>query len=61
MAEIHVERKRGVATWLWVLALIIIVAAVIAYLWYNGTITFSMSPMQQQVVALISAGGGNGT
>lgn len=36
MAEIHVERKRGVAGWVWVLLLVLLIAAAAIYLWQAG-------------------------
>lgn len=38
MAEIRVERKQGAGKWLWVLLLVIVLIAVVAYLWYSGYI-----------------------
>ena len=38
MAEIRVERKRGIGAWVWVLLAIIIVLAVLWYLATNGYI-----------------------
>lgn len=36
MAELHVKRKRSNLTWLWVLIILLIVAAVIYYLYVNN-------------------------
>ena len=36
MAEIRVERKQGAGKWLWIVLLLIIVLAILAYLWYAG-------------------------
>ena len=41
MAEIRVERKRGTSVWLWVLLVLVVLAAVGFYLWQNGTINLS--------------------
>jgi hypothetical protein len=49
MAEIRVERKRGGGNWLWLVLLLLVVAAVVAYLWYNGTISFGALPAQEQL------------
>lgn len=57
MAEIHVERKRGVGAWVWVLLLVIIVLAALAYLWHAGYIHLSMMDVPAQKLALITRGG----
>ncbi len=36
MAEIRVERKQGAGKWLWIVLLLIVVLAILAYLWYAG-------------------------
>ncbi|MGQ0813499.1 MAG: hypothetical protein ACT4O1_03450 [Gemmatimonadota bacterium] len=36
MAEIHVERKRGIAAWAWVLVLVVLIVAAALYLWQAG-------------------------
>lgn len=36
MAELHVKQKRSNLTWLWVLIILVIVAAVIYYLYTNN-------------------------
>ena len=59
MAEIHVERKRGVGTWVWVLLLVLLIVAAVGYLWYAGYITlpgFAGDPSS----VLIGAGGPHG-
>ncbi|HSL72691.1 MAG TPA: hypothetical protein VK864_20740 [Longimicrobiales bacterium] len=38
MAEIRVERKRGIGAWVWVLLAIIVILAVLWYLATNGYI-----------------------
>lgn len=60
MAEIHVERKRGVGAWVWVLLLIVLIVAVVAYLWYAGYIHLGMSALQTRNFALQMVGGLNG-
>jgi len=62
MAEIHVERKRGVSAWVWVLLLIVLIAAVVAYLWYAGYIHLpvSISSLGTRHFAIAGAGGTNG-
>lgn len=39
MAEIHVEKKRGMGGWVWVLILVVVLAAVGVYLWQAGYLT----------------------
>ena len=41
MAEIHVERKKGGGAKLWIVLLVIIVLAAVAYLWQAGYINLS--------------------
>lgn len=36
MAELYVKRKRNNLTWLWVLIILVIIAAVIYYLYVNN-------------------------
>jgi hypothetical protein len=36
MAELHVKHKRSNLTWLWVLIILVVVAAVIYYLYTNN-------------------------
>ncbi|HEX6559845.1 MAG TPA: hypothetical protein VF021_10295 [Longimicrobiales bacterium] len=62
MAEIHVERKRGMGAWVWVLLLIVLIVAAVAYLWYAGYIHLpvSLSSLQTRTFALHSLGGMNG-
>ena len=36
MAELHVKRKRSNLTWLWVLIIILIIAAILYYLYANN-------------------------
>jgi adenosylcobinamide amidohydrolase len=38
MAEIRVERKRGISVWVWVLLALLIIVAVVWYLAQTGTI-----------------------
>ena len=57
MAEIHVERKRGVGAWVWVLLLVIIVLAAVAYLWQAGYIHLSALDASAQKLAFITRGG----
>ena len=38
MAEIHVEKKRGPGAWVWVLVALILIAAVVFFLWQAGYI-----------------------
>jgi hypothetical protein len=38
MAEIRVERKRGISVWVWVLLALLIIIAVVWYLAQNGYI-----------------------
>jgi hypothetical protein len=38
MAEIRVERKRGISVWVWVLLALLIIVAVVWYLAQNGYI-----------------------
>lgn len=61
MAEIHVEKRRGVGGWVWVLLLLVIVAAAVAFLWYRGYINLSMvAPQLQNQLASLSVGGWHG-
>lgn len=47
MAELHVKHKRSNLTWLWVLIILLIVAAVIYYLYTNNYInTGAVTGMQ---------------
>jgi hypothetical protein len=61
MAEIHVEKKRGVGAWVWVLLLVIILIAVGVYCWHAGYIHLSMSSMAGHVLAFANPGGMHGT
>jgi len=60
MAEIHVEKKRGPAAWVWVLVILVVLACVGYYLWYSGIINFSMNTMPGASLAYMSLGGPNG-
>ena len=60
MAEIHVERKRGVNGWIWFLVLALIVVAAVVYLWQAGYIDLGMSTLGSDHYALIGVGGSNG-
>ncbi|MGQ0561931.1 MAG: hypothetical protein ACT443_08675 [Gemmatimonadota bacterium] len=61
MAEIHVEKKRGVAGWIWVLLIVVLIAAAIWYLWQAGYVGVGPDRVSLfQTVAPI-AGGTNGT
>lgn len=57
MAEIHVERKRGTGKWLWVVLLVLIVLAAVAYLWQAGYINLSAAVSPQHILAVVNAGG----
>ncbi len=61
MAEIHVERKRGTGAWLWVLLLVILVAAAVGYLWYAGYINLGMNAVPDPVLVAATSGGLHGT
>lgn len=66
MAEIHVERKRRVGAWVWVLLLVLLIVAAVAYLWYAGYINLGSNPGTSMGagitdhLAVITAGGLNG-
>lgn len=59
MAEIHVERKPGVRPWMWLLLLVLLIVAAVAYLWYAGYIDLpGIGSTQTSLIE--SAGGFNG-
>ena len=60
MAEIHVERKRGVNGWVWFLVLALVIVAAVVYLWQAGYINLGMSALPDTTLALLNAGGSNG-
>ena len=41
MAEIHVGPRRKSRGWLWLLLLLVVVAAVVYFLYVNGTLNFA--------------------
>jgi hypothetical protein len=59
MAEIHVERKRGVGAWVWVLLLVILVVAAAVYLWQAGYINLGLNDPAAPALAF-NAGGSYG-
>lgn len=54
MAEIHVEKKRGVAAWVWAVLLIVVLAAVGYYLWQAGYLHASSSMTEAGNLAFAS-------
>jgi hypothetical protein len=60
MAEIHVERKRGVGAWVWVLLLVILVVAAVLYFWQTGYINLSSNSVFVQQMAFLNVGGSYG-
>jgi len=60
MAEIHVERKRGINGWIWFLVLALLIVAAVVYLWQAGYINLGMSTFDSSNLALIGAGGSHG-
>ena len=65
MAEIHVERKRGVGVWVWVLLLVVLIVAAVAYLWYAGYLNLGGGPatgmnIVSEQLAVLGMGGSNG-
>ncbi len=38
MAEIRVERKRGTPAWIWVVLVLVVLAAIAVYLWQTGAL-----------------------
>ena len=60
MAEIHVEKKRGVGAWVWVLLLIVVLAVIAFFLWQAGYIDLGggASNITEEISAI--AGGFNG-
>lgn len=63
MAEIHVERKRGIGSKVWLLLLVVLIIAALAYLWYagylGGTAGTGVNSMTDHF-AVITAGALNG-
>ena len=57
MAEIHVERKRGVGAWVWLLLLLVLIAAAALYLWQAGYINMSSVVLEGETAALGNTGG----
>lgn len=60
MAEIHVERKRGVSNWVWLLLLALIIIAAVVYFWQTGYIDLSSTSVHNDVLAYSGLGGSNG-
>lgn len=60
MAEIHVEKKRGVGGWVWLLLLAIIIIAAVVYFWQAGYINLSSSLVDDARLAFPGIGGSNG-
>lgn len=60
MAEIHVEKKRGTAGWVWVLLLVVLLVAAAVYLWQAGYINLGLSSLGTETLALLNAGGPHG-
>ena len=60
MAEIHVEKKRGVNGWVWFLVLALLIVAAVVYLWQAGYINLSLSTTHDSTLALLEVGGSNG-
>ena len=60
MAEIHVERKRGINGWVWFLVLALLIVAAVVYLWQAGYISLSLSTFDSTNLATIGAGGSHG-
>jgi hypothetical protein len=61
MAEIHVEKKRGAAPWVWLLLIVVLLVAVGWYLWQSGYIHISMIPAVGERLAVAASGGSYGT
>jgi len=59
MAEIHVERKRGLNGWVWFLVLALLIVAAVVYLWQAGYINLSMSTIDSSILAAITGAGGS--
>jgi len=54
MAEIRVERRSRTHAWVWVLLALIIVAAVLYYLWYRGSLNVgSVTPVLDSIYASV--------
>lgn len=63
MAEIHVERKRGLGGKLWPILLVLLIIAAVAYLWYAGYIGDIGANTVESMTdhfAVITAGASNG-
>lgn len=60
MAEIHVERKRGVNGWVWFLVLALLIVAAVVYLWQAGYINLGLNAATNGFLAFFDAGGSNG-
>jgi hypothetical protein len=60
MAEIHVERKRGVGNWVWLLLLALIIIAAVVYFWQAGYIDLSSTSVHNEVLAHFGWGGSHG-
>jgi hypothetical protein len=59
MAEIHVEKKRGVGNWVWLLLLALIIIAAVVYFWQTGYIDLSGISVHNGALASLW-GGSNG-
>lgn len=57
MAEIHVEKKRGVSGLVWVILLLVLVAAAVVYLWQAGYINLGLASFDTDSLALAQHGG----
>ena len=63
MAEIHVERKRGLGGKLWLVLLVVLILAAVAYLWYAGYLGDFATQTVDSITdhfAVITAGAFNG-
>lgn len=61
MAEIRVERRSRTHAWAWVLLALIIVAAVLYYLWDRGSLNFGViTPMLDALYATVEGVPGYG-
>jgi hypothetical protein len=55
MAEIHVEKKRGVGAWVWVLLVVALLVAAVVFLWQAGYIDLGSEKIIEETVGI---GGG---
>lgn len=61
MAEIRVERRPRTHAWAWVLLALVIVAAVLYYLWDRGSLNFGgVMPMLESLYASVEGARGYG-